>query len=263
MENIKEWRKEDYLSDFFVNINNKMVEDVNLNDLDVITYILSKQQLGYRYHTITTIDIIYNKLNVNKKAFFTDIKNSFINLCNNNYILLLDLNFNIIEVQDFMNIKPKDAFMIVFDDNTEYFQVEDLTLDKIIQLSKNFKSRFQYVRYYLLARRYCNYRPVIDKDYLIGYMSMSTVSDFIKNKDTIKRYNESLVENKIFHVNNNYISSTTHKNLTTYFGLYDSVSKEEFEKIVNITATSQGYVLYDKEKMSEKIKENIKKGDVK
>ena len=258
MKGIENQTKEFFISDAFVNVNNEMVGNINLKDLDIITYILAKQQMNLKYNTLLNVDYIFNMLEVTKPTFYADIKESLINLYNNNYIELRDIKYNLIEAQDFLKLKPKDNFIIIFDDNTEYFQVEDLTLDKIIQLSKNFKSRFQYVRYYLLARRYCNYRPVIDKDYLIGYMSMSTVNDFIKNKDTIKRYNESLVENKIFHVNNNYISSTTHKNLTTYFGLYDSVSKEEFEKIVNITATSQGYVSYDKEKMSEKIKETIK-----
>ena len=144
MKGIENQTKEFFISDAFVNVNNEMVGNINLKDLDIITYILAKQQMNLKYNTLLNVDYIFNMLEVTKPTFYADIKESLINLYNNNYIELRDIKYNLIEAQDFLKLKPKDNFIIIFDDNTEYFQVEDLTLDKIIQLSKNFKSRFQY-----------------------------------------------------------------------------------------------------------------------
>ena len=167
------------MKNFITKVRRDIIKNENLNNLAVITYILAKQRINLRGDCLIDIDYIYNMLDVNKKGFFSDIRNSLIALYEYGYIELKDIKYNSISTQDFANIKPKDDFIIIFtNDKTKTIAIDDIELDKVIQLSKNFKSRMQFIRYYLFVK----------------YMPKIPIGDLVVNKNTILNYHNTLVE---------------------------------------------------------------------
>ena len=159
-----------------------IIKNENLNNLDVITYVLAKQRINLRGNCLINMDYIYNMIDVKKPAFHSDIRNSLIALCEYGYIELKDIRYNSISTQEFVNVKPKDNFIIIFtNDKTKTIAIDDIELDKVIQLSKNFKSRMQFIRYYLLVK----------------YIPKCPIGDLVVNKNTILNYYNTLVEHQL------------------------------------------------------------------
>ena len=154
------------MKNLITKVRRDIIKNENLNNLDVITYILAKQRINLRGDCLIDIDYIYNMLDVSKKVFYGDIRNSFITLCECGYIELKDIRYNSISTQEFANIKPKDDFIIIFtNDKTKTIAIDDIELDKVIELSKNFKSRMQFIRYYLFVK----------------YMPKITIGNLVRN----------------------------------------------------------------------------------
>ena len=163
-------------------VRRDIIKNENLNNLDVITYILAKQRTSVRGDCLIDMDYIYNMIDVRKPTFHSDIRNSLITLCEYGYIELKDIRYNSISTQEFANIKPKDDFIIIFtNDKTKTIAIDDIELDKVIELSKNFKSRMQFIRYYLFVK----------------YIPKCPIGDLVVNKNTILNYHNTLVEHQL------------------------------------------------------------------
>ena len=102
------------MKNLITKVRRDIIKNENLNNLDVITYILAKQRMNLRGDCLIDMDYIYNMIDVRKPAFHSDIRNSLITLCEYGYIELKDIKYNSISTQDFANIKPKDDFIIIF-----------------------------------------------------------------------------------------------------------------------------------------------------
>ena len=170
------------MKNLITKVRRDIIKNENLNNLDVITYILAKQRINLRGDCVIDIDYIYNMIDVRKPAFHSDIRNSLITLCECGYIELKDIKYNSISTQEFANIKPKDDFIIIFtNDKTKTIAIDDIELDKVIQLSKDFKSRMQFIRYYLFVK----------------YLPKSSIGNLVINKNTIVIYHNTLIEHQL------------------------------------------------------------------
>ena len=250
------FNKEDFLMGGFTQVSNEMPFNKELKDIDIIVYIYAKRLINYRNFSLLNMEYIYSMLKANSRKTYTEIIYAFLNLMEEDLIDIYSTDYERIDINE---LKPKDNFIVVFnEENAGYFQVEDETIDKVIEYSKDLKSRWQFIRYYLMVRRSVNYHNGNEKAN-VGYLTMNSIKDFIKNKSTIGKYNNILSENNIFYVNNNYVSPKTYKNLSTYFGLCSDMTKKEFERDVQSFALACGYIEYDKEEISKKIKDTLKK----
>ena len=170
------------MKNLITKVRRDIIKNENLNNLDVITYILAKQRINLRGDCLVDMDYIFNLIDVRKPAFHSDIRNSLITLCEYGYIELKDIKYNSISTQDFANIKPKDDFIIIFtNDKTKTIAIDDIELDKVIQLSKDFKSRMQFIRYYLFVK----------------YLPKCPIGDLVVNKNTIVNYHNTLAEHQL------------------------------------------------------------------
>ena len=170
------------MKNLITKVRRDIIKNENLNNLAVITYILAKQRINLRGDCLIDMDYIYNMIDVRKPTFHSDIRNSLITLCECGYIELKDIRYNSISTQEFVNIKPKDDFIIIFtNDKTKTIAIDDIELDKVIQLSKNFKSRMQFIRYYLFAK----------------YLSNTSAKILTDNDKVISKYHTALLEHKL------------------------------------------------------------------
>ena len=82
------------MKNLITKVRRDIIKNENLNNLDVITYILAKQRINLRGDCLIDMDYIYNMIDVRKPAFHSDIRNSLITLCEYGYIELKDIKYN-------------------------------------------------------------------------------------------------------------------------------------------------------------------------
>ena len=237
-----------------ININNEMVFNENLSELDLITYVIMKKNVGFNRCVLMNINHIYDELNLTDRHYIKQIRNSIIKLSDLDYIGIYNNKYEPIAIQ---NLKPNDSFIVYFGNDgiyseqynnyIEYFDVEYTYINKILKASENVNARFKFIRYALIVRRVCNYDNVD-----INYLAYSKVKFFISNNNTVTNYNKILQDIGLIYFNNYYVSEKTGKNLITYIAMQNIISEEKFNNSVKDIAISEGYIYQSKEEQSKK-----------
>lgn len=244
-------------------MSNNMPFDETIEDIDVIIYMYMKKNIAYNRLAISSISLLAKDLNINIKKDSNktqDIKDSINRLCEYEFIGVYDYELNEINVYD---LKPNDIFKVYFgetdtaidkDGKTHgYFPIEYTFLKDVLEANKKVhNNKFKFIRYALCIKRVCNYSEYEDIKRGAGYMAHKLVSFFISNRQTSAKYNELLSDSNIIYYNNEYVSATTGKNLTTYFGIKSMISIDDFNKVTKWNAESSGYIYQSKEEQSKK-----------
>lgn len=218
---------------------------------------------------------LYEMFNATTTNQRNPIKEALKYLIENKYIALYDMMLNKIDL-DFDNISKTNVIVFLKsscveneDDKVNFFKVPIINMHKImifLQSNKTKIHKHKFIRYYLYIARRCSNQD------MCGYVSMRTIKELFGISAKIcAEYNRILQDEiEVIYYNNDYgktKSDGSVKMMCTMYGhknvLYDKdcnkpLEKTKFEKMINEYVSQKGYVLINKEKLSNKISEKVK-----
>ena len=279
-----------FYGDLFGQVGCEFVEDECVSDsvlsvyavLRTLFYDSTRDNMYYGKFSIASLYEIFNATTTNQR---NPIKEALSYLLKNKYIKLYDIMLNNIDL-DFDNISK--IYVVVFLKDNSYdqdgeddldnqydghgekgfFKVPILNIHSIITFLKHNKTKIhkhKFIRYYLYIARRCSNQD------LCGYVTMKTVKDLLGISAKIcSEYNSILKDINVIYYNNDYGKTKSdgsiklmctmygHKNLKYDKDSTHTLTKEKFEEMVNNYVSQKGYVLINKEKLSNRVSEKMK-----